>query len=256
MRLASMLRGASERGASEEPLAEATASPRHKQRWKSALAFAKTQTRDESGPAVFSHQGPDGAWEPYVAARCLEIQAAIDAQGPDGAVQLDGIPFEVRWGSRATSSRVATPPEEGMIQVNIRNDNTRIVRREQTVEVFSHQGPDGAWEHYDAARCEEIARAIKDQGPDGAIQLEGIPFEVRWGARATLVEWPPVWKSTSASGVLTVQHTGRHAARRRHDPSEHEERQHAHRQEGSVGRPRREAAASVGRRVRGSRGST
>ena len=111
MRLASMLRGASERGASEEPPAEASASPQIKQRWKSALAFAKTQTRDESGPAVFSHQGPDGAWEPYDAARCLEIQAAIDAQGPDGAIQLDGIPFEVRWGSRATSSRVATRVE-------------------------------------------------------------------------------------------------------------------------------------------------
>ena len=128
MRLASMLRGASEREEPPEAPAPAT-SPRHKQRWKSALAFAKTQTRDESGPAVFSHQGPDGAWEPYDAARCLEIQAAIDAQGPDGAIQLDGIPFEVRWGSRATSSRVATPPDEGMIQVNLKNDNTRIVRR-------------------------------------------------------------------------------------------------------------------------------
>ena len=185
MRLASMLRGASERGASEEPPAEASASPQIKQRWKSALAFAKTQTRDESGPAVFSHQGPDGAWEPYDAARCLEISAAMEAQGPDGAVQLDGIPFEVRWGSRATSSRVATPPEEGMIQVNLKNDNTRIVRRERTVEVFSHQGPDGSWENYDAARCEEISKAMKDQGPDGAVQLAGIPFEVRWGARAT-----------------------------------------------------------------------
>ena len=71
--------------ASEEPPAEASNEPAPKQRWKSALAFAKTQTRDESGPAVFSHQGPDGAWEPYDAARCLEIQAAIDAQGPDGA---------------------------------------------------------------------------------------------------------------------------------------------------------------------------
>ena len=71
MRLASMLRGASERGASEEPPEASATSPRHKQRWKSALAFAKTQTRDESGPAVFSHQGPDGAWEPYDAARCL-----------------------------------------------------------------------------------------------------------------------------------------------------------------------------------------
>ena len=83
------------------------------------------------------------------------------------------------------STQVATPPDEGMIQVNIRNDNTRIVRRERTVEVFSHQGPDGSWEHYDASRCEEISRAMKDQGPDGAVQLEGIPFEVRWGARAT-----------------------------------------------------------------------
>ena len=83
------------------------------------------------------------------------------------------------------STQVATPPDEGMIQVNLKNDNTRIVRRERTVEVFSHQGPDGSWENYDAARCEEIARAIKDQGPDGAVQLEGIPFEVRWGARAT-----------------------------------------------------------------------
>jgi hypothetical protein len=230
MRLASMLRGASEREEPPEAPAPAT-SPRHKQRWRSALAFAKTQTRDESGPAVFSHQGPDGAWEPYDAARCLEISAAMEAQGPDGAIQLDGIPFEVRWGSRATSSRVATcveinqcagctavhtieqasrrwrggrrdgsartrrtilistqvatPPAEGMIQVNLKNDNTRIVRRERTVEVFSHQGPDGSWENYDAARCEEISKAMKDQGPDGAVQLEGIPFEVRWGARAT-----------------------------------------------------------------------
>ena len=107
MRLASMLRGASEREEPTEAPAPAT-SPRHKQRWKSALAFAKTQTSEDRGPAVFSHQGPDGAWEPYDAARCLEIQAAINAQGPDGAVQLAGIPFEVRWGARATSSRVAT----------------------------------------------------------------------------------------------------------------------------------------------------
>ena len=83
------------------------------------------------------------------------------------------------------STQVATPPDEGMIQVNLKNDNTRIVRRERTVEVFSHQGPDGSWENYDAARCEEISKAMKDQGPDGAVQLAGIPFEVRWGARAT-----------------------------------------------------------------------
>ena len=192
MRLASMLRGASEREEPTEAPAPAT-SPRHKQRWKSALQFAKTQTRDESGPAVFSHQGPDGAWEPYDAARCLEIQAAIDAQGPDGAVQLDGIPFEVRWGSRATSSRVATPPEEGMIQVNLKNDNTRIVRREQTVEVFSHQGPDGSWENYDAARCEEpgvsaacccrIRRACSSEGRTRAPSVRSQGFAPKPGVR-------------------------------------------------------------------------
>ena len=72
-----------------------------------------------------------------------------------------------------------------MIQVNLKNDNTRIVRREQTVEVFSHQGPDGSWTPYDTPRCEEISKAMKEQGVDGAVQLAGIPFEVRWGARAT-----------------------------------------------------------------------
>ena len=146
-----MLRGASERGASEEPTrlpaspgqrasetaeanAPSPASPRHKQRWKSALAFAKTQTRDESGPAVFSHQGPDGAWEPYDAARCLEISAAMEAQGVDGAVQLAGIPFEVRWGARATSSRVAT-----CVEIKFTARSILTARRGQH-GVFRHTG--------------------------------------------------------------------------------------------------------------------
>ena len=37
------------------------------------------------------------------------------------------MPFEVRWGSRATSSKMPAPPPEGMIQVNTANDNTRVV---------------------------------------------------------------------------------------------------------------------------------
>ena len=57
---------------------------------------------------------------------------------------------------------VATPPDEGMIQVNMKNDNTRIVRRERTVEVFSHQGPDGSWENYDAPSC---GKSKGDEGP-------------------------------------------------------------------------------------------
>ena len=46
-----------------------------------------------------------------------------------GAVALEGIPFEVRWGTRATSARVPVPPPCGMIQVNTRNENSRHVHR-------------------------------------------------------------------------------------------------------------------------------
>ena len=45
-------------------------------------------------------------------------------QGPDGAVQLEGIPFEVRWGARATSSRVGTCVE---IKFTARSSTRRLL---------------------------------------------------------------------------------------------------------------------------------
>ena len=35
--------------------------------------------------------------------------------------------FEVRFGANATSQKMTTPPPSGMIQVNLTNENTRVV---------------------------------------------------------------------------------------------------------------------------------
>ena len=75
---------------------------------------------------VFDHQGPDGTWTPFRAEDCLKIKKAMD-KNDDGVVKLDGVPFEVRWGSKATSKKMPARPDTAMIQVNIKNDNTRIV---------------------------------------------------------------------------------------------------------------------------------
>ena len=37
---------------------------------------------------MFSHQGPDGTWEPYDAARCLEIKRRLMRRALDRAIQL------------------------------------------------------------------------------------------------------------------------------------------------------------------------
>ena len=90
---------------------------------------------------VFDHQGPDGTWTPFRAEDCLKIKKAMD-KNDDGVVKLDGVPFEVRWGSKATSKKMPTRPDTDMIQVNIKNDNTRIVRhREERVSEFDWHKP-------------------------------------------------------------------------------------------------------------------
>ncbi len=45
-----------------------------------------------------------------------------------GVVRLTELPHEVRWGAAAVSKRLPTPPSTGMIQVNVDNGNTRVVR--------------------------------------------------------------------------------------------------------------------------------
>jgi hypothetical protein len=46
-----------------------------------------------------------------------------DVRTPNGQV----LHFQVRLGSSATSRKMPVPPESKMIQVNLANDNTRVV---------------------------------------------------------------------------------------------------------------------------------
>ena len=58
-----------------------------------------------------------------------------------GKVALPGIPFEVRWGDEAVSAKLPHPPPEGIIQVNIRSQNTRVVRRDGATSAPSQPTP-------------------------------------------------------------------------------------------------------------------
>ena len=42
--------------------------------------------------------------------------------------------FEVRFGDHAVSTRMKTPPSSGMVQVNIKDQNTRVVRQLDNIE--------------------------------------------------------------------------------------------------------------------------
>lgn len=65
----------------------------------------------------FSHRGPDGTWDEYPKAHCAIIATSMAAQPSGGRVHLPAGPFEVRWGSEATSERMRKIPSEGIIQV-------------------------------------------------------------------------------------------------------------------------------------------
>ena len=54
---------------------------------------------------------------------------------------LPGIPFEVRWGDEAVSAKLPHPPPEGIIQVNVRSQNTRVVRRDGAQSAPSQPTP-------------------------------------------------------------------------------------------------------------------
>ena len=109
---------------------------------KQLKAYIEEHSRVTAPPTtVFDHQGPDGSWTPFRQEDCLQIKKAMDSKD-DGVVKLEGIPFEVRWGDKAVSKKMPNPPDEGMIQVNIKNDNTRVVRhREERVSEFDWHKP-------------------------------------------------------------------------------------------------------------------
>ena len=70
------------------------------------------------------------SWMPYSTHISSLIAAAHAGSTDGGQLRLPDLPFEVRWGSRATSWRMPQAPPTGMIQVNVNNGNTRVVRCE------------------------------------------------------------------------------------------------------------------------------
>ena len=86
-------------------------------------------------PDVVTHVWSEGApktWGDMAGSRAdlsgWQISGAADGSdgGQAGATRLR---FEVRFGEHAVSARWPEPPPSGIIQVNLDNDNTRIVER-------------------------------------------------------------------------------------------------------------------------------
>ena len=178
--------------------------------------------------ASFSQrEGPDAPWEPYDLLFSAQIAAAIGSSPAAGHIWCPfagGDMFQLRWGSEACSSKMAAPPPSGMVQVNVKNENTRVARRDGPTELaapwiaagggtlpdvpiacltpavatvvdgdeavsFSQQaGPDAPWEPYDPIFCEQIAAAIGHSPAGGRIWCQAIAdgqtFQIRWGAQA------------------------------------------------------------------------
>ena len=91
--------------------------------------------RMASEPPAFFHVAPDGAREPYSSADNKAIARArvrgqssvriSDVTLPNGTV----LQFEVRF--KAPFGKLVRPPASGMAQVNLRNQNTRVVVAEK-----------------------------------------------------------------------------------------------------------------------------
>merc|ERR1712025_1380766 len=107
---------------------------------KAIEAARKAVSGFHKGAARFSHRGPQG-WEGYSHQHCQVIERAMKASNGSGKVALPGIPFEVRWGDEAVSAKLPHPPPEGIIQVNVRSQNTRVVRRDDAQPAPSQPTP-------------------------------------------------------------------------------------------------------------------
>ena len=93
-------------------------------------AAVEEQVAAEHGPTTqqYFHVAPDGKEEPYSPEVCQRLQMAMATMPGGGRLTVaSSLPFEVRWGSEATSQKLSQPPPSGIIQVNVNSQNTRIV---------------------------------------------------------------------------------------------------------------------------------
>ena len=80
---------------------------------------------------AYFHRDGKGAWHGYDA----KTNAAIEAARPLEATLTLSYPdnpekyrtFEIRFGAKAVSRRLKSPPTSGIIQVNVADENTRVV---------------------------------------------------------------------------------------------------------------------------------
>merc|ERR1712159_383861 len=90
--------------------------------------------------AIYEHQDSRGVWTAYDNATASILEAAVRSN-PNAVVRLPGIPFEVRFGAAARSARIQQPPPTGALQVNIHNENSRVVRRRPAGSVAPPPAP-------------------------------------------------------------------------------------------------------------------
>ena len=84
---------------------------------------------------AYFHQDPNGTWTSYSTHQNEIIAQAQSAHPAGGKVGLPGIPFEVRWGSESWGGA-------DIRQVNTRNGNTRVVKKEDGQDSYrSHHPP-------------------------------------------------------------------------------------------------------------------
>ena len=77
-------------------------------------------------------------WNPYDAATCAFLESAEQAN-PNAIVQLQGLPFQVRFGQNARSQKMVS--STGILQVNVNTENSRDVRRVAPMQPSSSRVP-------------------------------------------------------------------------------------------------------------------
>lgn len=78
--------------------------------------------------STFSHKAPGDIWESYSNADNFKIASAMVNSSEGGRIAVASNMFEVRWGNEAKSDKMPFTPSTGIIQVNMKTGNTRVVR--------------------------------------------------------------------------------------------------------------------------------
>jgi hypothetical protein len=100
------------------------------------------QSLDPFLASTFSHKALGDVWETYDMLDNFTIANAMALSPEGGKVLIVSGNFEIRWGSKATSERMPITPSTGIMQVNMKTGNTRIVRwNDDGVEVKQLEKP-------------------------------------------------------------------------------------------------------------------